>query len=69
VHLQEEGRKIINHFNKLEEYYNDWQDRLYRIELKIQEAEKETGLDVEEIAEYDALADALTDLGESDDAA
>jgi len=56
--VMEEGKKIKSHLTKLEEYYSDWQDRLYKIELKIQEVEKDTGLDKEEIIAYDALEDA-----------
>lgn len=58
--IKEEGSKIISHYRKLEEYYDDWQDRLYKIEKQIQEAENELGLNKEEIEEYDALSDALS---------
>ena len=58
VRLREDGKKIMHHYKKLDEYYSDWQDRLYKIELKIQEIEKDTGLDKEEIIAYDALEDA-----------
>lgn len=44
-----EGRKIISHYTKLAEYYDSWQDRLYKIEQTIQELELETGLTKEEI--------------------
>jgi len=59
IKLKGEGSKIINHYNKLEEYYGDWEDRLYKIEKKIQEAELTLGLDKQEIEQYDALEDAL----------
>ena len=58
LELKEQGKKIISHYKKLEEYYSEWEDRLYKIELKIQEIEKDTGLDKEEIIAYDALEDA-----------
>ena len=59
VELREQGEKIISHYKKLDEYYADWQDRFYKIELKIQEVERETGLDKQEITTYDVLEDAL----------
>lgn len=54
---KEEGIKIIAHFKKMEEYYNDWQDRLYALEKKITEAEEQHGITQEQVEEYDALAD------------
>ena len=59
LNLKSEGKKIVSHYTKLEEYYSDWEDRLYKIEKKIQIAESELGLDKQEIEQYDALEDAL----------
>jgi uncharacterized protein YydD (DUF2326 family) len=56
----DEGKKIISHYNKMLEYYSDWEDRLNAIDKKIAEAEEATGLTKDEIVEYDALAEALT---------
>lgn len=47
--VKEEGRKIISHFKKMQEYYSDWEDRLNKIELEISQAEKELGLTKEVI--------------------
>ena len=60
IRIKDEGTKIISHYTKLEEYYADWEDRLYKIEKKIQLAEIELGLDKQEIEQYDALEDALS---------
>lgn len=56
---KEEGKKIISHFKKLEEYYSDWEDRMNAIENRISEAEDSSGLTKQEITQYDALQDAL----------
>jgi ribulose 1,5-bisphosphate carboxylase large subunit-like protein len=45
----EEGKKIISHFQKMEEGYSDWEDRLIEIENAIVEYEDETGLSKEEV--------------------
>lgn len=46
---REAGKKIINHFKRLESEYSDWEDRLIEIEAAIEEAEEITGLKKEEI--------------------
>ena len=56
---KEEGKKIISHFKKLEEYYSDWEDRFNTIEKKITQAEEDHGLTRDEVTAYDALEDAL----------
>lgn len=55
-----EGKKIISHFNQMEKYYSDWEDRLVEIDRAIQEAENITGLPREEIIqEHDPIGDLL----------
>ena len=61
IQCKEQGRKIISHYTELEKYYSDLEDRIYKIELKVQELEKETGLSQDVIAEYDALSEISTD--------
>jgi ribulose 1,5-bisphosphate carboxylase large subunit-like protein len=56
--LQAEGLKIISHFEKMKEYYSDWEDRFNKIEAKLQELEENTGLNSDEILEP-TLEDAL----------
>ena len=55
--LRAEGEKIISHYKKLDEYYADWQDRLYEVEKEIMGIETDYGLPKEQIAEYDAFDD------------
>lgn len=57
VEIKKEGEKIISHFNKMQEYYSDWEDRLLKIEYAILEAEEQHGLTREEVVEYNALDD------------
>lgn len=61
INCKEQGRKIIHHYTELEKYYSDLEDRIYKIELKVQELENETGLTTDEIVEYDALSEISTD--------
>lgn len=56
---KEEGEKIISHFNKMKEYYDDWENRLMSIEYEIVVAEEKLGLTREQITEYDATADLI----------
>lgn len=59
-----EGKKIISHFNKMQEYYDEWQSRLIEIDNAIENQAKEHGLSREEILapiETDVL-DILDDL-------
>lgn len=60
IALKKEGQIIMSHYKKLDEYYSDWEDRLYKIEKKIQEAEEQYNIPKEEIEEYNALADVLS---------
>lgn len=64
IKCKEQGKKIINHYTELEKYYEDLEDRIYKIELKVQQLEKDTGLDADTIAEYDALAEVSALIGE-----
>lgn len=56
---REEGKKIINHFKRLESEYSDWEDRLVEIEAAIAEAEQITGLDKKEILQETNVFDEL----------
>lgn len=56
---REAGKKIINHFKRLESEYSDWEDRLIEIEAAIEEAEKITGIKKEEILEEKNIFDDL----------
>lgn len=62
--LKTEGKKIISHFKKLEEYYDDWQDRFNAVEKKLQEIENEVGIPPEQIAEYNAFDEIETLISE-----
>ncbi len=44
----EEGKKILRHYERLEQGYSDWEDRLIAIENAIAKLEAETGLDIRE---------------------
>lgn len=61
IECKAQGKKIIHHYTELEKYYSDLEDRIYKIELKVQELEKDTGLDSDTITEYDALSEVLTE--------
>lgn len=59
---REEGKRLIRHLKRIEEEYSDWEDRTVQIEAAIAQAELDTGLTKEEIAqpkEYDALQEAF----------
>lgn len=57
---KEDGEKIISHFNKMQEYYSNWEDRLLVLEKEISEAESTLGLTKEEVTEYNALDSAFS---------
>ena len=54
---KEQGRKLISHQKKMEEYYEEWETVMAQLDKDITQAAKEHGLTVEEVAEYDALSD------------
>jgi len=56
-----EGKKIISHFHKMQEYYSDWEDRLIELEYAIQKIEKEQGIPREKIEEPEVVSD-MTDF-------
>ncbi len=45
----EEGKKIVGHFKKMEEYYLQWEDDLLEIERAIEALQDETGVTKEEV--------------------
>lgn len=59
IRHKEEGAKIISHFNKMQEYYDEWQDRLNTIQEEINSAERDYGIPPKEIQEYTLLDNIL----------
>lgn len=64
---KEEGRKLISHFNKMQEYYSDWEDRLVEIDNAVERIKKEHGISRDEIVEpekteIDNFLDGVLDL-------
>lgn len=63
---KQEGREIIKkmitlqaHFEKMQEYYEEWEEKLKAIDDDIQAAAAEHGIPPQEVEEYDALDDLL----------
>lgn len=50
---------LISHFERMQEYYSEWEDRMNAIQNEINKASEEHGVPIEQIEEYDALADML----------
>lgn len=61
--IKEEGElqvaRYAAHMKKMEEYYSDWEDRLYAIEKEIQNVEKDYGITADKITEFDIISDIL----------
>lgn len=69
---KEEGRKLIgemkklqSHFEKMQEYYSEWEDDMTALEGLIDQHKEEHGLPIEKIVEYNVLDDIMGDLGET----
>lgn len=62
--IKEEGElqvsRYVAHMKKMEEYYSDWEDRLYAIEKEIQNLEEEHGITADKVTEYDIINDFLS---------
>lgn len=66
---KEKGRELIaqirlleSHYNKLQEYYGEWENQMNSIQNAINKLSEEEGVPIEKIEEYDALSDMLGDL-------
>lgn len=53
---------LLSHFEKTQEYYEEWENDLNKIQEKINTASVEHKLPIAQIEEYDALTDALGDI-------
>lgn len=58
-HIVAEIKKLEAHFEKMQEYYEEWEKELNSIQETITAAEKEHGIQAREVEEFDPLDDLL----------
>lgn len=56
---REKGLILISHFNKMQEYYEQWETELNEIQEAITKISEEHGVSTKEVEQYDALADVF----------
>ena len=61
---KEKGRQIAadlknlsSHYEKMQEYYEEWENQLNKIQEAINQASEEHSIPKEEVEEYDVLSD------------
>lgn len=66
---KERGRELITeikkleaHYDKMNEYYEQWEEDILSISKEIDNLKVSHGVTIEQVEEYDALKDILGDL-------
>lgn len=57
-----EIKKLEAHFDRMNEYYEQWEDDILAINKEIDKLKVSHGITIEQVEEYDALKDIMGDL-------